>query len=104
MMCEGNPFAVETLFCCRHCYQTEIWQELRELRKTVLNRQTVRQMLSYVENQMKKHKDKKSMPGKRMYHVVRLLFEAKRIINGEEPVVYWEVKSIRYNFFYHEFL
>jgi len=38
-----------------------------------------------------KNSDKRSKREKHIYHVIRLLSEAKRIVNGLEPVVSWEI-------------
>eukprot|EP01126_Amoeba_proteus_P023762 TRINITY_DN2387_c0_g2_i16.p1 TRINITY_DN2387_c0_g2~~TRINITY_DN2387_c0_g2_i16.p1 ORF type:complete len:113 (+),score=21.54 TRINITY_DN2387_c0_g2_i16:630-968(+) len=59
------------------------------MRKTFLNKRTVSQFLNYCEKQRKRH-ERKKMPGKRTYHIVRLLFECSRIVQGLEPIVWFE--------------
>jgi len=90
----GNPFAIDTLFCERNCYMSKSWKDLRQLRHRVLSKRTIHQYLSYIEKQLKKH-EKKAMAGKRIYHTIRLLYEARRIIQGQDPKVFWPV-SIKY--------
>lgn len=88
----GNPFAVDTLFCDKNCFMSHSWQDLRQLRRRVLSKRTIVQYLSYIEKQLKKH-EKKAMAGKRIYHTIRLLYEAKRIIQGQDPNVFWPVSD-----------
>jgi len=63
--------------------------KLKELRKTFITKATIDEYLSYVYKYQKKDKEK-PMPGKRKYHMLRLLFEIKRMISGKDIQVYVE--------------
>eukprot|EP01126_Amoeba_proteus_P023761 TRINITY_DN2387_c0_g2_i15.p1 TRINITY_DN2387_c0_g2~~TRINITY_DN2387_c0_g2_i15.p1 ORF type:complete len:235 (+),score=37.94 TRINITY_DN2387_c0_g2_i15:178-882(+) len=89
LLIKGNPFAVQVVFTTKLCYTTKSWEELFQMRKTFLNKRTVSQFLNYCEKQRKRH-ERKKMPGKRTYHIVRLLFECSRIVQGLEPIVWFE--------------
>jgi len=86
LLAKGNPFIVESLFATKHVHTTPYWEKLRGLRQTVLNQRTVDQYLSYCKNQIIRH-EKKPLPGKRVYHIIRMLYEALHIIEGRTPVV-----------------
>jgi len=90
LLLKGNPFIMETIFCPwddeLHVYKSPSWKKLKSLAKNCLTKQAVEEHLSYIRDQFNKHK-KKPLPGKRVYHVVRLLYEVKRIIIGQEPMI-----------------
>eukprot|EP01124_Arcella_intermedia_P016036 TRINITY_DN22569_c0_g1_i1.p1 TRINITY_DN22569_c0_g1~~TRINITY_DN22569_c0_g1_i1.p1 ORF type:complete len:246 (+),score=56.79 TRINITY_DN22569_c0_g1_i1:62-799(+) len=88
LLMKGNPFCIEAVFCRSLRYTTEDWDDLQKIRTTLLNQRTVRQYLSYSRNQWKQHLEKKKKKGKRLYHIVRLLCEARRIVMGQEPLVW----------------
>jgi len=77
---------LETLFVDEYCYETEIWRELRKMRNTFLNKNTVEAIISYVEKQMAVQ-EKRPMVGKRIYHIIRLLYEVNRIIDSKLPII-----------------
>eukprot|EP01129_Flabellula_baltica_P001540 TRINITY_DN1149_c3_g1_i1.p1 TRINITY_DN1149_c3_g1~~TRINITY_DN1149_c3_g1_i1.p1 ORF type:complete len:247 (+),score=49.26 TRINITY_DN1149_c3_g1_i1:28-768(+) len=89
-LCEGNPFCVEAVFAKQFLYKNDIWDELYNIRSTLINKLSVEKFVSYSVNQLRKHLNKKHLPGKRTYHIIRLLFEARRLANGSEPVVFFE--------------
>src|SRR5687767_5419201 len=76
---EGNPFVMETLWSpwnvsqSEFCYETESWMKLKEKRKCFITQQAVAEHISYAKDQLDRHK-KKTLPGKRIYHIPRLLF------------------------------
>jgi predicted nucleotidyltransferase len=74
LLAKGNPFCVESVFAKNYCYSTQQWEEMKLMRKTLLNKLTVEQFLSYCENQKKKmFEAKKPLVGKRVYHIVRYI-------------------------------
>lgn len=90
LLLKGNPFALETLFANeKYCYVTEEWKQLYSMRNIFLTQVAVEQHLFYIEGQIQKHQQKPMVP-KRYYHVLRLLYQVKRIIEGEQPIVFLE--------------
>jgi predicted nucleotidyltransferase len=89
LLVKGNPFCVEACFAHNFCYVTDGWDQMREMRKTLLTKRTVEQYISYCQNQTKIFRSKPNRPGKRVYHILRLLYEAKRIVDGLEPIVWF---------------
>lgn len=86
---------MELLFCpwnaeddsSKYVYESASWKKLKEIRKELITKKAIEEeYLSYIHNQYTKYKEK-GMPGKRVYHALRLLFEVKRMIRGELPVV-----------------
>lgn len=84
LLIKGNPFMIETLFTERHYASTEAFDRLRALRHEVLTKTLVEEFLSYIRGQMVVHQ-KKGLKGKRVYHIIRLLYELNRIVGGESP-------------------
>ena len=85
---------IETLFTERHYASTEAFDRLRALRHEVLTKTLVEEFLSYIRGQMVVHQ-KKGLKGKRVYHVIRLLYELNRIVGGESPWIAFPVRSFR---------
>ncbi len=75
------------LFAQSECYETEAWKAIKAMRKNFLTRQAVEEHLIYITDYYNKHK-KQPVAGKRVYHVIRLLYQLRRMISGEEPQVY----------------
>jgi hypothetical protein len=84
---------VEALFTRQNYVSTECFDRLRLVRKSILSRQLVEEFLSYIRGQMVVHQ-RKGLKGKRVYHIIRLLFELNRIIRGEEPLIAFPVRDI----------
>jgi len=94
---EGNPFILEAIFSKRLIYQTKAFVALKELRKHLLTKEAVRMYVSYVRHFMKKDflaKNAMRRRGKRIYHTVRLLNEAQRILRREEPLVWLDNETV----------
>ena len=83
---------VEALFSRQNYMSTPCFDRLRAVRKSILSRQLVEEFLSYIRGQMVVHQ-RKGLKGKRVYHIIRLLFELNRIIRGEEPVITFPVRD-----------
>jgi len=100
LLLKGNPSIVEMLFTDRMCFDTPDWLTLKAYRKKFLSQVAVRQYLGYAEGQLKKlahhtgnaglHTKGGKYSEKWAYHMVRLLWDAKRIAQGGEPVVWKE--------------
>jgi len=84
-----TPFCVEAVFAHKFCYSLERWELMRAVRKNLLTKRTVEQYISYCKNQNKIFINKPNRPGKRVYHIIRLLYETKRIVDGLEPIVWF---------------
>jgi hypothetical protein len=80
---------METIFTPKPHYETESWKSLKEMSNIFLSKQMVEEFLNYTKGQLKKHANSK-LVGKRKYHIVRLLLEVKRVIAGQQPVIYWD--------------
>ncbi len=77
---------MEALFSEKYLYQSKAWMKLKKHRKSFITKQAIEEFLSYSANMVDK-KNKKNLPNKRIYHVIRLMFEALRMIEGEEPTI-----------------
>lgn len=83
---EGNPFALQVMYS-KPSFSTPEWDELLQLSRLTLTRNAVDQLISYVQGQLNEHKAQPKV-GKRIYHTLRLLYEAKRITQGQEPQIF----------------
>jgi len=100
LLMKGNPGIVEMLFTEKFVYESPSWLELKAHRKAFLTLNTVRQYLGYAEGQLKKlfshggdgglHTKGGKFSEKWAYHLVRLLWDARRIAQGGEPIVWKE--------------
>eukprot|EP01103_Thecamoeba_quadrilineata_P014834 TRINITY_DN4523_c0_g1_i1.p1 TRINITY_DN4523_c0_g1~~TRINITY_DN4523_c0_g1_i1.p1 ORF type:complete len:248 (-),score=48.46 TRINITY_DN4523_c0_g1_i1:26-769(-) len=91
LLIEGNPFAIETLFCERNIYESDSFRNLKKMRRIFLTKKAIRQYIGYVLQFMKKDfnaKNQNRRRGKRIYHMLRLLMEANRILDGLEPFLW----------------
>jgi predicted nucleotidyltransferase len=96
----GNPGIVEMLFTEIMCISTPEWEELKANRKRFLSKSSVRQYLGYAEGQLKKlkhgnylHTKGGDYNEKWAYHLIRLLMDAEKIVNGSIPVIWKEEGS-----------
>ena len=110
LLLQGNPFCIEALFSPHPGFETSAWRSLRALVRAsdILSALSVDQFLSYSRHTLDKHSSKKRvLSGKRIYHsirysllaksyffmlavhssLLRLLYEARRIVRGGEPLV-----------------
>lgn len=83
---------VEALFSRENYVSTPCFDRLRAVRRSILTRQLVEEFLSYIRGQLAIHQ-RKGLKGKRVYHIARLLFELRRIVNGKEPQIALEVRA-----------
>jgi len=117
LLLKGNPKLVEPLFVEHLCYQSPEWKELKKIRNSFITKNTIHQYVGYSmaqlgqaqrsskqqqqqqqqqqhsqsqeEKQEKNQDDVKSRESKKYYHTIRLLLEAKRMIEGKEPTVWF---------------
>jgi len=82
---------IETLFTSRNYVSTPCFDRLRAIRRSVLSKSLVEEFFNYIRGQIVVHQ-RKGLKGKRLYHIIRLLFELKRIVKGEDPVIAFPVR------------
>lgn len=100
LLLKGNPGIVEMLYTDRFCIGSEPWMELVLNRKKFLSQQAVHQYLGYMNGQHKRLLSYNGQKGlhtkggkyneKWAYHLLRLAEDAKRIAQGNEPIVWKE--------------
>lgn len=97
LLLTGNPGIVEMLFTDRMCVSTPEWDVLRENRRRFLSQRTTAQYVGYALGQLKRlragnylHTTGGGYNEKWAYHLLRLLGDARRIVDGGEPVVWKE--------------
>jgi predicted nucleotidyltransferase len=95
-----NPAAIEVLFGCeKKLYITtdnkidEEWNLLLEKRSAFITKDLVKNLLGYAKSQVAdavRKKDQEDTPHARkaIYHAIRVVSEAQRIVNGQEPLVH----------------
>jgi len=64
------------------------WDYLRANRRRFLTKELVKQYLGFARGQLKLVETKPETNKKKIYNALRLLLEAKRVIKGEEPLVW----------------
>lgn len=82
---------IETLFTQQQYVSTPSFDELRAMRRVVLTPALVEEFLSYVRGQIVVHQ-RKGLKGKRLYHILRIMFEVERIVDGGEPLIWMPVR------------
>lgn len=82
---------VEALYSKDNYVSTPCFDRLRAVRKSILSKQLAEEFLSYIRGQLAIHQ-RKGLKGKRVYHIIRLLYELRRIVNGQEPLIATEVR------------
>lgn len=97
LLMKGNPGIIEMLFTEKFCtqkYAPGSWGTLRSFRRDFLTQVTVDQYLGYAEGQLKRLQKgaKLGTTGgtyntKWAYHMLRLLGDAKKIVQGKPPSV-----------------
>lgn len=95
LLVKGNPAIVECLFTDKMYKFTPEWVSLVDDKKKVLTKRCVQQYLGYAKGQLQRMKNGTSVhtKGGRVtekwcYHIVRLLYDAIRIVDGNEPLVW----------------
>ena len=96
LILKGNPKIVESIFADRLSYQSPIWKSLRDLGHYFHTQNTVEQYLGYAHAQIKdveRGVGKAQDYGKKYCHALRLLSEAARICQKQNPRVWFESGS-----------
>lgn len=99
LLLTGNPGILEMLFTEDLCFVTESWIELKKNRKDFLTKQAVRNYLGYAEGQLRaliSGKKNGLANEKPAYHLIRVLNDARRIVEGNEPVVVKSGKELEF--------
>ena len=91
LLVKGNPEAVETLFIPDHYGVTSSpeFERIKELRKGLLTKKLLKGYIGFLKSNLSKVKKGTSKKSKKMYHVFRMIFECRRILNGGSPIVYF---------------
>lgn len=84
---------IETLFTQQRFVSSPSFDLLRDMRRLVLTPTLVDEFLSYVRGQIVVHQ-KKGLKGKRLYHILRIMFELERIVDGGEPLIWMPVRCL----------
>ena len=100
LLLKGNPGIIEMLFSDRLTWSDPKWAPLKAERKRFLTQRAVAQYLGYMQGQLKKfaahggkgglHTKGGEWSEKWAYHMVRLGYDARRIAQGQEPLVWKE--------------
>ena len=97
LLLKGNPSMVEHLFAKEKIYADTFWNDLLLHKKEFLSVQVVKQYLGYALSQLHRLENHQSLQttsgkynNKWAYHMIRVLNDAYRIAQGEEPVVWKE--------------
>lgn len=97
LLMKGNPSMIECLFTERMCNASPEWGELAAERQRFLSQRVVAQYLGYGLGQLKRfdvgsrlHTKGGKQNEKWLYHMIRVLLDARRIAQGGEPVVWKE--------------
>jgi predicted nucleotidyltransferase len=96
LLIKGNPGLIECLFTEKPMYYgTSGWEDLRLHRKSFLTTKVVKSYLGYVQGQLHRIKEGRSVHSKggeqnekHSYHMLRLAQDAYAIAEGGEPTVY----------------
>jgi predicted nucleotidyltransferase len=100
LLLTGNPTAVELLFGNeKKLYLTtndvidREWELLIQQRKHFITKELIRNMMGYAKSQLAsavKRRDQEDTPHSRkaLYHAIRVVHEASRIVRGDEPMVH----------------
>jgi hypothetical protein len=101
LLIKGNPGIVEMLFTEHMQVETAHWSVLRANGEQFLTKHTVEQYLGYAKGQLtnmkrggRLHTKGGSYNEKWAYHMIRILSDAERIVEGAEPLV-WKDGSER---------
>jgi len=94
LLLKGNPSIVEMLFTNEYRMCGRGWDTLLTERKRFLSKATVKQYLGYAQGQLRRLEEGVSLHTKTgeyntkwAYHLIRLLLDAQRIVNGNLPGV-----------------
>lgn len=98
LLLKGNPKVIEPLFQTHLCHyeKTSKWIELINNKQKFINSKVIKQYISFAKSQLYDSSKGKGTITKKYYHALRLLFEAKRMINYEEPKVWIEGEEREY--------
>ncbi|KAL0478795.1 hypothetical protein AKO1_008355 [Acrasis kona] len=99
LLITGNPSPIDILFGCKDSLHVTLdstseteWSEIFKIRNQFLTKELVKNMVGYAKSQMNvaiKRKEQQDHVHsiKSLYHGVRILMEASRILDGNEPCI-----------------
>ena len=90
LLLEGNPKIVETLFQKDLTFSQNEgkWEEIKKYSALFITTKVIDQYLGFIKRQKMHFEKGKGDKIKKFYHIVRLLNELERIVNGEMPKVW----------------
>ncbi|KAL6058562.1 Nucleotidyltransferase [Balamuthia mandrillaris] len=100
LLLAGNPFMMEIVFAnvaemlrmgTIEFDEGSEWRQIfldETFQQSLLTQKVVIGYLDYIKSQIKQAKRKKRLKGKRIYHTLRLLWEAERLLKGKRPKVW----------------
>jgi len=93
LVLKGNPKLIEPLFCNHYCYKSEEYIKSFDNNTGFLSIHTLDQYVSYSRGKVMEWKKNPGKDIKNLYHAIRLISEAKRMVEGNPPKVWWEGKD-----------
>lgn len=87
----GATHSAQLVFTERYYYCTQEWRHFLEMRKDLLTRFAIQRHISYSKHQLERYiKSPKPIPGKRIYHIIRLLFAVDDMRAGRDISIWLE--------------
>eukprot|EP01130_Rhizamoeba_saxonica_P012322 TRINITY_DN517_c0_g1_i1.p1 TRINITY_DN517_c0_g1~~TRINITY_DN517_c0_g1_i1.p1 ORF type:complete len:412 (-),score=87.53 TRINITY_DN517_c0_g1_i1:212-1447(-) len=90
MIMKGNAKVVEPLWSIKGPYMTQAWKDVWEVRDVMLNQNVITQYHKYGNTQKREGDTQPESYSKRYAHAIRLYTEALQVLNGLEPIVFFE--------------
>ncbi|KYR01273.1 hypothetical protein DLAC_02396 [Tieghemostelium lacteum] len=98
LLYKGNPKLVEPLFVNHYCYTAPEWLEIYRQRQKFISQSVCYHYISYSKSQLgdarkadtseNSNLNSNHSQFKKLYHTIRLLEETKRMLKGQEPLVF----------------
>jgi predicted nucleotidyltransferase len=97
LLAKGNPKVIEPLFAEHLCFCSQEWETLKTLKSLAITQTTVTQYVGYALGKISDYKKGTGQDAnKNFYHAIRLLKEAKRMVEGENPQVWFTGEDREY--------
>lgn len=93
LLYKGNPFMIESLFTKltdkEYQYVNPLFAPIITARSQFITTAAIEEFKSYIHKSIKRDEER-PMQGKRKYHILRLLFEIKRMMTQQDLKVFLE--------------
>eukprot|EP00026_Physarum_polycephalum_P015129 Phypoly_transcript_15748.p1 GENE.Phypoly_transcript_15748~~Phypoly_transcript_15748.p1 ORF type:complete len:241 (+),score=41.60 Phypoly_transcript_15748:145-867(+) len=97
LLISGNPTIIEALYASNNISKSlDTWENLKQHRKRFLSNDLIKQYISFSVGQVAQIKSKPENNKKKIYNAIRLLMEARRLIEGKEPRVWLDGTDHQY--------